>query len=70
LWLEDEGQDIAEYAIVLAVILMLVVAAGTFSLQSSGNIQRTNSYFGKGLGEDSYARRRERSLHEDAGADC
>lgn len=25
-WLDDEGQDIAEYALMLAVILVLVVA--------------------------------------------
>jgi Flp pilus assembly pilin Flp len=26
LWLEDNGQDIAEYAVMLAVILVIVVA--------------------------------------------
>jgi Flp pilus assembly pilin Flp len=26
LWFQDEGQDIAEYAVMLAVILVLVVA--------------------------------------------
>ena len=25
LWLEDEGQDIAEYAVMLAVILIIVI---------------------------------------------
>jgi len=30
LWFEDEGQDIAEYAVMLAVILVLVV--GTIRL--------------------------------------
>jgi Flp pilus assembly pilin Flp len=30
LWQEDEGQDIAEYAVMLAVILVIVV--GTVSL--------------------------------------
>jgi len=30
LWIEDEGQDIAEYAVMLAVILVLVV--GTIRL--------------------------------------
>ena len=30
LWLEDRGQDIAEYAVMLAVILVLVV--GTIQL--------------------------------------
>lgn len=33
LWLEDEGQDIAEYAVMLAVILVLVV--GTVRLIGS-----------------------------------
>jgi Flp pilus assembly pilin Flp len=33
LWLHDEGQDIAEYALVLAVILVLVV--GTIRLVGS-----------------------------------
>jgi Flp pilus assembly pilin Flp len=33
LWLEDEGQDIAEYAVMLAVILVLVV--GTIRLVGS-----------------------------------
>lgn len=33
LWLEDEGQDIAEYAVMLAVILVLVV--GTIRLIGS-----------------------------------
>jgi len=32
-WLEDEGQDIAEYAVILAVILVLVV--GTVRLIGS-----------------------------------
>ena len=27
LWSQDEGQDIAEYALMLAVVLLLVVAA-------------------------------------------
>ena len=27
LWAEDEGQDIAEYAVMLAVILIVVIAA-------------------------------------------
>ncbi len=30
LWLDDEGQDIAEYAVMLAVILVLVI--GTIRL--------------------------------------
>jgi Flp pilus assembly pilin Flp len=33
LWIEDEGQDIAEYAVMLAVILVLVV--GTVRLVGS-----------------------------------
>jgi len=33
LWMEDRGQDIAEYAVVLAVILVLVV--GTIRLVGS-----------------------------------
>ena len=33
LWTEDEGQDIAEYAVMLAVILVLVV--GTIRLIGS-----------------------------------
>lgn len=33
LWIEDEGQDIAEYAVVLAVIMVLVV--GTVRLIGS-----------------------------------
>jgi Flp pilus assembly pilin Flp len=33
LWLHDEGQDIAEYAVMLAVILVLVV--GTIRLVGS-----------------------------------
>lgn len=33
LWIEDEGQDIAEYAVMLAVILVLVI--GTIRLVGS-----------------------------------
>ncbi len=33
IWVEDEGQDIAEYAVMLAVILVLVV--GTIRLIGS-----------------------------------
>jgi Flp pilus assembly pilin Flp len=33
LWLEDDGQDIAEYAVMLAVILVIVV--GTIRLVGS-----------------------------------
>ena len=35
LWLTDEGQDIAEYAVMLAVILVLVV--GTIRLVGSNS---------------------------------
>ena len=35
LWLEDAGQDIAEYAVMLAVILVLVV--GTVRLVGSNS---------------------------------
>jgi Flp pilus assembly pilin Flp len=35
LWSEDEGQDIAEYAVMLAVILVLVV--GTIRLIGSSS---------------------------------
>jgi Flp pilus assembly pilin Flp len=41
LWIEDEGQDIAEYAVMLAVILVLVV--GTVRLiGSSANTAFSN----------------------------
>ena len=39
MWIEDEGQDIAEYAVMLAVILVLVV--GTLRLVGS---QSTNVF--------------------------
>jgi len=39
LWAEDEGQDIAEYAVMLAVILVIVV--GTLRLIGSN----TNTVF-------------------------
>jgi Flp pilus assembly pilin Flp len=35
LWLEDEGQDIAEYAVMVAVILVIVV--GTVRLIGSNS---------------------------------
>ncbi len=35
LWLEEEGQDIAEYAVMLAVILVIVV--GTIRLVGSNS---------------------------------
>jgi len=47
LWCNDEGQDIAEYAVMLAVILILVVGtlqligsnAGTVFSQTASSIQ-------------------------------
>jgi Flp pilus assembly pilin Flp len=36
LWSEDEGQDIAEYAVMLAVILVIVV--GTIRLIGANNV--------------------------------
>jgi len=40
IWSDDQGQDIAEYAVVLAVILVLVVGTVRLigSLRSSGSI--------------------------------
>ena len=35
LWTEDEGQDIAEYAVMLAVILVLVVGSNANNAFSS-----------------------------------
>jgi Flp pilus assembly pilin Flp len=35
LWVNEEGQDVAEYAVMLAVILLLVV--GTIKLIGTGN---------------------------------
>ena len=35
LWSEEEGQDIAEYAVMLAVILVIVV--GTTAVAAAGN---------------------------------
>lgn len=41
LWTSDEGQDIAEYAVMLAVILVIVV--GTIKLiGSNANLQFSN----------------------------
>lgn len=37
LWIEDEGQDIAEYAVMLAVILVLVVGTVRLIGSSSNN---------------------------------
>ena len=47
LWLEDEGQDIAEYAVMLAVILVIVV--GTVKLiggKSNNNFSEVTSSLG------------------------
>jgi len=38
LWLDDEGQDIAEYAVMLAVILVLVVGTIRLIGGSSNNV--------------------------------
>ena len=38
LWSEDEGQDIAEYAVMLAVILVLVVGTVRLIGGSSNNV--------------------------------
>jgi Flp pilus assembly pilin Flp len=37
LWIEDDGQDIAEYAVMLAVILVIVV--GTIRIVGSNAIK-------------------------------
>ena len=41
-WLEDEGQDIAEYAMMLAVIL-LIVAATVGSIGNNANTVFSNA---------------------------
>jgi Flp pilus assembly pilin Flp len=38
LWHEDEGQDIAEYAVMLAVILVLVVGTVQLIGSNSNNV--------------------------------
>ena len=38
LWSEDEGQDIAEYAVMLAVILVLVVATVRLIGSNANNV--------------------------------
>jgi Flp pilus assembly pilin Flp len=38
LWLEDEGQDIAEYAVMLAVILVIVVGTIRLIGSSANNV--------------------------------
>jgi Flp pilus assembly pilin Flp len=38
LWLDEEGQDIAEYAVMLAVILVLVVGTIRLIGGSSNNV--------------------------------
>jgi Flp pilus assembly pilin Flp len=47
LWSQDEGQDIAEYAVMLAVILVLVV--GTISL-IGGNANNAFSSVASAIG--------------------
>ena len=47
IWLEDEGEDIAEYAVMLAVILVIVV--GTIRLigtQANNEFSETASAMG------------------------
>ena len=46
IWLDDQGQDIAEYAVMLAVILVIVV--GTIKLIGS-NANSTFSNVGSSL---------------------
>ena len=48
LWTEDQGQDIAEYAVMLAVILVLVV--GTVSL-IGGNANNVFSAAASSIGQ-------------------
>jgi len=48
LWLDDQGQDIAEYAVMLAVILVLVV--GTIRLVGS-NANNVFSQVGSSLNQ-------------------
>jgi Flp pilus assembly pilin Flp len=38
LWLEEDGQDIAEYAVMLAVILAIVVATVQLIGRSANNV--------------------------------
>ena len=38
LWLDDKGQDIAEYAVMLAVILVLIVGTIRFIGTSANNV--------------------------------
>jgi Flp pilus assembly pilin Flp len=38
LWIEDEGQDIAEYAVMLAVVLVLVVGTIRLIGSSANNV--------------------------------
>ena len=38
LWWEDEGQDIAEYAVMLAVILVIVVGTIRLIGSNAGNV--------------------------------
>ncbi len=38
MWLDDEGQDIAEYALMLAVILVVVIGAVRLIGTNAGNI--------------------------------
>lgn len=38
LWINDEGQDIAEYALMLAVILVIVIATVTAIGTNANNV--------------------------------
>jgi len=40
LWIEDQGQDIAEYAVMLAVILVLVVGTVRLIGSNANNASR------------------------------
>ncbi|MGA3196268.1 MAG: hypothetical protein ABSD39_14810 [Terriglobales bacterium] len=41
LWLNDEGQDIAEYAVMLAVILVIVIGTVRLIGSSANNVFST-----------------------------
>jgi Flp pilus assembly pilin Flp len=43
LWLEEQGQDIAEYAVMLAVILVLVVATVRLIGGNANNVFSTTA---------------------------
>ena len=41
LWLNDEGQDVAEYSVMLAVILVIVVSTVRLIGSNAGNVFST-----------------------------